>query len=187
MKKVLTTLLVLFISSSLAKDKVIDFKQKKGLKANEGLVVLIIDINFRIAKISLGKKGKTFPIYSMKKLRPGSQMKIIKLPEGKYYWKEGRGYSGNTIHTFNIEQNLTLFEVKAGKLNYPGTLEFRGWLNERNKVVYNYNVINNSTQVLAYISENFPKLLDKYPMMYAGENPDPFLEFNQELDKKSQN
>ncbi len=184
MKLMTTCLILLLANSAFSKGKIIDFKQKKGLKSDEGLVVLIIDINFRIAKISLGKKGKTFPVYSLKKLRPGSQMKIIKLPVGKYYWKEGRGYSANTIHTFNIDEELTLFEVKAGKLNYPGTLEFRGWLNERNDIVYNYNIINNSTQVLAYIKEKFPDLIEKYPLVYAGENPDPFLEFDQELDKK---
>jgi hypothetical protein len=184
MKNILTILLILFISNSLAKDKTIDFKQKKGLKSDEGLVVLIIDINFRIAKISLGKEGKVFPVYSLKKLRPGSQMKIIKLPVGKYYWKEGRGYSANTIHTFEIGKELTSFEVKAGKLNYPGTLEFRGWLNERNDVVYQFNMLNNSTTVFTSLKEKYPKLLSKYPLTYSGKNPDPFLEFNEKLDKK---
>ncbi len=179
----MTILLLIFINSSFAKEKIIDFKQKKGLKPNEGLVVLIIDINFRIAKISLGKPGKVFPVYSMKKLRPGSQMKIIKLPAGKHYWKEGRGYSSNTIHSFEIEEDLTMFDVKAGKLNYPGTLEFRGWLNERDDVVYSYNMINNSTNVFLYLKEKFPSLLEKYPLVYSGENPDPFLEFNNEIEE----
>jgi len=75
MKKILTLLLLTALTSTLAKNKIIDFNQKKGLKADEGIVVLIIDINFRISKISLGKSGKIFPVYSMKKLRPGTQMR----------------------------------------------------------------------------------------------------------------
>ncbi len=183
MKKIMTILLLLFIGNALSKEKIIDFKQKKGLKPNEGLVVILIDINFRIAKISLGKPGKVFPVYSMKKLRPGAQMKIIKLPAGKYYWKEGRGYSGNTTYTFEIEEELTVFEVKAGKLNYPGTLDFNGWRNKRDDIVYSYNMINNSTNIFLYIKEKFPSLIEKYPLVYSGKNPDPFLEFNNELDK----
>lgn len=191
MKKILTTLIVIALLTTqtiaFSKNKIIDFKQKKGLKSDEGLVVLILDINFRIAKISVGKVGNVFPVYSMKKPKTGTQMKIIKLKAGKYYWKEGIGRSGNTTYNFEIDKRKTSFEVKAGKLNYPGTLEFKGWLNSNDDVVFNYNMLNNSTVLLVELKKNFQSLLDKYPLVYSGENPDPFLEYNRNLDQnKSQ-
>jgi len=185
MKKILTLLLLTALTSTLAKNKIIDFNQKKGLKADEGIVVLIIDINFRISKISLGKSGKIFPVYSMKKLRPGTQMKIIKLKEGKYHWKEGTGRTGTTTYSFEIDEEPTSFVVEAGKTNYPGYLEFRGWLNNNNDVTYSYNMINNSLKVFEFMKANYSSLIEKYPLVYSGDTPDPFLEYNEQLDQDS--
>ena len=185
LRKIFIFVLLITTSSAVfSKDKIIDFKQKKPLKDNEGLVVLVIDINFRISKVSLGKEGKIFPVYSFKKLIPGTQMKIIKLKTGKYFWKESTGYSNGTTYTYKFDRERTSFEVKAGKINYPGTLQFRAW-SENNQFYAAHNVINNSSLIAKELEEKYKSLIAKYPLVYAGNNPDPFLEYSNELNKEN--
>ena len=183
MKLMTTCLILLLANSAFSKDKIIDFKQKKGLKADEGLVILMINSNFRVSKVSLAKPGKIFPVYSMKKIYPGNQMKIIKLKAGTYFWKDETGHSGNTTYTLKMDKDITSFSVKPGKLNYPGTLHIKAWAGS-NGLYGEHNMQNASTSILAYIKEKYPSLLEKYPLVYSGNNPDPFLEFNKELNKK---
>jgi len=181
-KRMLLIIILISLSfSAISKNKVIDFKLYKSLKSNEGLVVLVIDINFRISKISVGKEGKIFPVYSFKKLKPGTQMRIIKLKEGAYFWKEGIGRTGNTTYTFDIDKERTSFTVKAGKLNYPGTLQFRGW-KEGDDVVFSHNMLNNSSIIAEELDKNYDEIIKKYSLIYSGLKPDPFLEFNDQLD-----
>jgi hypothetical protein len=184
MKIVTTCLFILLANSAFSKDKIIDFKQKKGLKADEGLVLLMVDVNFRLGKVSLSKEGKLFPIYSFKKLRPGVQTKIIKLKIGKYYWKEGLGYSGKYKYTLDIDKELSLFEVKAGKINYPGTLILKAEndTSRNNSIFYSYNMINNSSAISSALENKYSDLLKKYPLVYSGKSPDPFLELKDELE-----
>ncbi len=184
MKNLIIFTLLLFSYNSFAKNEVIDFKKNKPLKPDEGLVVLMIDINFRLGKVSLFKEGKIFPVYAIKKLRPGVQTKIIKLPAGKYYWKEGLGYSGKYKYTLDMDKELTSFEVKKGKLNYPGTLVMTASNNENeaNSIFYSFNMINKSSLVLNELKKDFHDILEKYPMVYSGLNPDPYLEYENEID-----
>lgn len=180
--KLYLTIILLVVSafSEAKKDEVIDFKVNKGLKDDEGLAILVLDINFRIAKVSLAKEGKLFPVYSLKKPKQGKSIRIIKLKAGKYYWKEGVGYSDKYIYNFEMKKEDTIFEVKAGKMNYPGSLEFRGW-REKGEIVFQYNLVNNSTQILDELTTQFESLVAKYPLIYSGSNPDPFLEYQENL------
>jgi hypothetical protein len=144
------------------------------LAPGEALLIIHIDtevvfdrliLNHRVVARSLGK---------------GKHIWMVRVREGRYRWKRieiGKDRVRRSIYQLEPDEELG-FEVKAGKINYPGELTIRSgsptWWGGETLIVRNRN---HSAMAVRELKGSYDGLLRSLPLHYAGTSGGGFLEF----------
>ena len=158
-----------------------------SLAENEGLLIVQIDTNSNVQRISAGARVIS------ENLPKGQHIWIASLPAGRYAWSEVRiefvglrnsyrpgQFKGLNEHEFE-------FDVVAGQINYPGELVIRTDPDSyhfevyRGRSGYYWDISirnrNHSAMAIRSLLKSHSTLLDGYAVRYAGSSGDGFLDY----------
>lgn len=144
------------------------------LASNEALLIIHIDTDIALESVVLNNRSVA------QSLSKGRHVWMVRVREGSYRWQ--RIEIGKLLRNrlkFQLEADDELrFEVKAGKINYPGELAIRSgalsrWGNET-LIVRNRN---HSAMAVRELRESYDSILRSFPLHYAGLSGDGFLEY----------
>jgi len=150
--------------------------QVPTLAADEGLLVVGVDSNMPLARVRLRKDGAIFGGGNLLDLPEGRSLHLYVLPAGRYEWSELHPFSFFK-YTLGHEPEFE-FTVEAGKINYPGDLQFRA------RTVHDslFHISNRGLGVIDWLDKEHPALAARFELGYVGHYPDPFPGFyRQEL------
>ncbi|WP_141237377.1 hypothetical protein [Paraferrimonas sedimenticola] len=141
------------------------------LAPDEGYAVLWVEMYGALPESMRLSADEAFQSgYSMKGIVGGANLHIVKLEQGRYYWKEVRG---NSRIRFRIYEDFFSLNVQSGTLNYGGHVSIT--LNPRN-LTGGSTFVNRSSQIYQELNKCCADFLDKYPLVYSGQGTDPYLE-----------
>jgi hypothetical protein len=169
-----TLILVEVLGCAAAPVVPIDASGPIELAPNEALLIIHVDTDIALESLLLNNR----PV--AKSLGKGRHLWMIRVPEGRYRWKRvevGNSPRNKSIYMLESDEELS-FEVKAGKINYPGELVIRSgprsqWGAET-LVVRNRN---HSAMVVRELRGSYDSILRSFPLHYAGFNGDGFLAY----------
>ena len=144
------------------------------LARNEALLIIHVDTDIALENLVLNNR----PV--AQSLGKGRHVWMVRVREGSYRWQRIEIGSGRRQNLrFQLESNEELsFEVKAGKINYPGELVIRsdplsGW-GDSTLVVRNRN---HSAMAVRALRSSYDRILRSRSLHYAGASGDTFLEY----------
>jgi hypothetical protein len=169
-------LLILVGALGCAVSRIVPIDASGPIELTPGEALLIIHIDTEVALESLVLNSRPIA-WSLGK---GRHIWMIRVREGRYRWKriEIRNDRPRRLK-YQLERDEELgFEVKAGKINYPGELSIRPgspsrWSGET-LIVRNRN---HSAMAVRELRGAYDALLRSFPLHYAGASGDGFLEF----------
>jgi hypothetical protein len=152
----------------------IDASDPIELAPDEALLIIHIDTDVALESLVLNSR----PV--ARSLGKGRHIWMVRVREGRYRWKtiEMRNdRPRRLIHRLEPDEEL-VFQVKAGKINYPGELAVRlgsrsGW-SDGTLVVRNRN---HSAMAVRELRGRYDAVLRSLPLHYAGLGGDGFLEY----------
>lgn len=143
------------------------------LAPNEGLALFVVDNDGSLSNVRIDKIGSIFSSPVLKKLTSGRDLRLLKLEQGEYQFDQAQLSVGWTTYAWEFKDLPNRrFHVEAGKLNYIGDLKVVGWL-----FVRQMSIRNGGLRVFDELEAQFPGLGYRFEWRYAGEFPDPFIEF----------
>ena len=158
-----------------------------SLAEDEGLLIVQIDTNSSVARISAGASVIS------ENLPKGRHIWIASLPAGRYAWSEVRIEFAGLRNSYRPGQFKRLnehefeFDVVAGQINYPGELVIRTDPDSfqfdvyRGHAGYFWDISirnrNHSAMAIRSLLKSHARLLDDYAVRYAGSSGDGFLAF----------
>jgi hypothetical protein len=116
-------------TSALAAISIIKPGKAPRLDADEGLLVVALDTDVHIDRGFVQRVGARSELVVMKEAEPGRNLRLLKLPAGRYHWHSLR--IGNwQVHSTMLVWPLSgkpeyEFEVRPGVINYFGEIVFR--------------------------------------------------------------
>ena len=113
--------------------------------------------------------------YKAKELKVGNNFSIIKLPAGEYQWNRITMYNDRF---FDLDDNNFKINVRPGVINYGGHLQAK--INFRFSTAQ-FNYMNRSSVVMDKLKESYPDIYEKYPLVFSGHFPDPFISHYKQL------
>jgi dienelactone hydrolase len=144
-----------------------------SLGSNEGLALFVVDSDGSLSNIRIDKIGAIFTAPVLKKLNVGRSLRLLKLTQGEYQFDKAQLEFGWTSFYWEIKDLPNRrFRIEAGKLNYVGDLKVTGQLFWREM-----SIRNGGMRVFDELETQFSGLANRYEWRYAGEFPDPFIEF----------
>lgn len=163
--------LLLAVSPSWA-TRLIKPGEPVALKPGEGLLLVSIDTDYEIASVRFRREGATFGGGVFRSLEKGRSTRLYAVPAGRYRWTrltlfDTWSYTSGADVSDDADFG---FEVRAGQVNYPGDLVYRGgafgWSDLR--------VANRALAVLDWLHTSHPAIPAAYEFAYSGRFPDPF-------------
>lgn len=153
--------------------KWIESGEKISLSPNEGLALFVVDSDGSLTNIRIDRIGSIFSAPVLKDLRNGRQLRLLALEQGDYQLDKAQLYWGWMTYQWDMKElpNRT-FHVDAGKINYIGDLKIEG-----SGLWRQMSIRNSGLRVFDELESQFPGLRDRYNWRYAGEFPDPFIDF----------
>lgn len=145
------------------------------LDANEALLVIGVDTDVDITSVRIVRNGANFDTSSLRELDKGSNAQLFAVPVGKYRWSSITLRRGNVRFEVRKDENYT-FEVRAGRINYPGDMVYRGedaWWGR-------LHFANRGLRAMDWLQARHPAIHRDYPFEYTGHYPDPFPAFYRE-------
>lgn len=179
-KTVLLMLLSLLLASPLASANKRDEYTPDNLAelgAGEGYLLLNIDSATELATIKLAKAKGMASAHVFENIAKGRSARLIKLPEGRYHWSELTAW--DYYWTFKDDKDL-FFKVEAGVINYPGTLKIRA----PGGLSLSVQQEDEATLALRTLALAFPALINRLPLRYQGQSPDPYPDFYRRMKEK---
>lgn len=135
-----------------------------GLRHKDGYLVLHTTSNARFEQVALGDLTR------IAEIPIGTDVRVVAAPAGHYSWSALRAQN---LEWELEEDDATMdFEVRAGRLNYPGELVV-----QRRGLYARVRTRNRSASVLPLLARDFPRLLRRYPLVYTGFQRDDFFDF----------
>lgn len=141
------------------------------LHGNEGILVLHLDTDVYIERLRVSGYAVGGPF------EPGVHTWLVAARIGTHRFSgfelNDRGWGSRWVFP-GLRDELT-FEVRPGRVSYPGLLEIR--LGGRSSA----RIVNRSASVLPELAEKYGDLLARYPVRYTGRGKDRFFEELEEL------
>ncbi len=161
-------------TSALAAISIIKPGKAPRLDADEGLLVVALDTDVHIDRGFVQRVGARSELVVMKEAEPGRNLRLLKLPAGRYHWHSLR--IGNwQVHSTMLVWPLSgkpeyEFEVRPGVINYFGEIVFRrsDWYDA---TLY---LINHGLRALDWLHAEYPAILEAHEFRYGGRYGDPF-------------
>lgn len=171
-------LLTLFLTALLgcAAPPVVPIDPSGPIELAPGQALLIIHIDTDIALEELFLNHKSVA----RSLGKGKHLWLTRVAEGRYRWERieiGKQSRNRLKFVLDPDEELG-FELKAGKINYPGELVIRSGTLSRwgdgDLIVRNRN---HSAMAIRQMRGSYASILDSLPLYYAGVGEDGFLEY----------
>lgn len=151
----------------------VDPDETISLDEGEGLVVLHVDTDVEVRRLSGGTLGS---VTFAESLPVGESIWMARMAEGEYAWShveieisEGRRF------VYELGPGASYrFTVEAGKINYPGQLSVR--LSEDDATL-RADRRDRSGYAIRWLRETHESLLARLPARYAGPTRHDFLEY----------
>jgi hypothetical protein len=145
------------------------------LAADEALLVIAVDTNQALDAVRLVREGGQNEMKTVRGLDSGRSLRLVSLPAGRYRWSslelERFAYSFK-----GADADEYTFEVRAGRINYPGELIYRAeW--QWGAMVH---ISNRGLIALDWMQAKHPGVLPAFAFEYTGRYPDPFPAFYRE-------
>lgn len=152
----------------------IDVSAPIELAPSEALLIIHIDTEVALERLWLNSHPLAHPIGK------GRHAWIVRVREGSYRWRKieiGSNLRNRSIYELRSDEELS-FNVKAGRINYPGELVIRSspgarWGN-KSLIVRNRN---HSAMAIRQMRDSYDSILRSLPLHYAGSSGDGFLEY----------
>ena len=146
------------------------------LDADEGLLVIGVDTDVDIASVRIVRNGANLDTRSMRGLDKGRSAQLFAVPVGKYRWSSITLRRGNVRFDVRKDDNYA-FEVRPGRINYPGDMIYRGatawWWGK-------LHFANRGLLAMDWLQAQHPAIQRDYAFEYTGHYPDPFPAFYRE-------
>lgn len=160
----------LLLNACATKVKSIKNDRDINLKPNDGYLMLSVDTSVDLSRITID--GEKTIVLTRSDLRAGSNHILITLPAGNYYFDKIRFYIGLREAYVELERGMWDFQAKPGMISYVGKLKVKSSRWGRNT---QYILINNSSQALEYLEQNFANILKSRTIDYQGPGDDNFF------------
>jgi hypothetical protein len=137
------------------------------LAPDEGILLVHVASNVPLQSVHIS--GAT----QIRDLKPGHNQRLYVISAGNYRWT--RLLLGSRLRYQMFSHDYWRFRVEPGRINYPGMLMVHGprvsfWTADS----YVFN-LNRSALSYKLLEEEFPNLLERYPIEYTGRGRDDFL------------
>lgn len=144
-----------------------------SLSSTQGLALFVVESDGSLTNIRIDRIGSIFSAPVLKELTSGRELRLLALEQGDYQFDKAQLSIGRMTYQWEMKDlpNRT-FHIDAGKLNYIGDLKISG--NGRWRQM---SVRNGGLRVFDDLETQFVGLRDRFEWRYAGEFPDPFIEF----------
>lgn len=148
------------------------------LDADEALLLIGVDTDVDIGSVRIVRNGVNFDTRSMRSLDKGRNAQLFAVPVGKYRWSSitlGALSTGGRRFDVRKDENYE-FEVRPGRINYPGDMIYRGakvWWGK-------LHFANRGLRAMDWLQAQHPALYRDYAFEYTGHYPDPFPAFYRE-------
>lgn len=149
--------------------------QTNQLELGQGYLMMTIETNADLHRIVIGGE-KTIEV-SQEDVRKGSNHILVALPAGDYYFERvtTNTLAGKVYYDFDDEDEEQdwRFSVAPNGISYVGSFRVR---NSNWGFYSSFTLINQSSQALEYLEENFPALLSNHNVSYQGPGEDAFFD-----------
>jgi acetyl esterase/lipase len=140
------------------------------LAADEALLLIVVDTETDLEKVSIARNGVNLDVRSMRSLDKGRTAQLFAVPVGRYRWSSvGLRISSGLRVDFRSDEEYE-FDVKPGRINYPGDLLHRLSSALRRTI----HVSNRGLLAMDWLQAQHPTLYRDYVFEYTGHYPDPF-------------
>jgi dipeptidyl aminopeptidase/acylaminoacyl peptidase len=139
------------------------------LAADEALLMIGVDTDTDLEKVSIARNGVNLDVRSIRSLEKGRSSQLFAVPVGRYRW------SSVSMRVSGIRFNVSVdeeygFDVKSGRINYPGDLLYR----KLSAWEIMFHVSNRGLLAMDWLQTQHPALYRDYAFEYTGHYPDPF-------------
>ena len=173
-------LFYLMLSGCATRMEIVEPGTPVELREDEGLLIVHVDTDVHLKRISI-RSGTVAT-----ELPEGDHLWIVRARAGNSGWRRvdfGKEV-GRRAYIFveqwdGLNENEFKFDIKAGRINYPGALIVRskksepgwprGWISVRNR--------NHSAMAIRRLLKEHPVLLESLPIRFGGSSGDEFLKF----------
>lgn len=159
--------LALALSGCVSKVTSLQQDLDTGLESEEGYLLIGVDTNRQLDEIHLsGRRGF---ILTQSDLDEQENYILFKAPAGEYKISK---VDINYFVGFRLNDDNWGFSVKPGVISYVGDLKVR---TNRWSIHGEFALVNESSQALEYLENNFPHLLSSRQVAYYGPGDDDFF------------
>jgi hypothetical protein len=171
-------LLVLTTPLGCATLRPIEPNEPFELAPDEGILLVHVASNVPVQSVHIS--GAT----QIRDLKVGHNQRLYALSAGTYRW--AHLILGSRLRYQMFSHDYWRFRVEPGRINYPGMLMVRGprvsfWTADS----YVFN-LNRSALSYKLLEEDFPDLLERYPIEYTGRGRDDFLSYYREAQRAAE-
>lgn len=152
------------------------------LEKNEGLAIISVYSDGYTYKLDLVHGSGFNKALIIGPISNHQYFKVVKLKQGDYYWNRiNNPPSENGFTFFDLKENNYRFHVSAGKLNFGGMLmiEFKG-------TRLSSDFYDRSTIAIKMVEQQYPYLVNRYPIVDGFNPDDDFISFYLSEKKKFQ-
>ena len=149
-----------------------------GMGSGIGYLVLDIRTDTPLASVTIGG-WKRIPL----DVKAGAWLRVVEVPAGRYRWSRlelpevfaaSYGFSARPVpleFEFPYDDDLA-FHVEPGRLNYVGLIE----VSRSERFQLGIRVIDRTAVAIERLREEFPAMVERYPIVYAGAGRPVFLD-----------
>lgn len=148
--------------------------QTNQLAVGQGYLMMTIETNTDMRSIEID--GQQAIQVGQEDVRKGSNHILVALPAGEYYFSQVTAHNLFGTSRFDLEDDKDQdwgFKVEANTISYVGLFRVE---NSNWGYYSSFILINQSSQALEYLEENFPLLLNNHQIAYQGPGEDDFFE-----------
>jgi hypothetical protein len=125
------------------------------VETDDGIIVTRIRTNVTDSAIYINKKGESAPAYTWDPVRPGENIRVVKIRQGDYFF-------GKILHHDGyVWSKCEHFTVNPGTIHYIGDLVVE-WKTDNNSILAYILTIDRETETMAEVKEQYPWLFEKY-------------------------
>lgn len=142
------------------------------LKSGHGYLLLAVESLGTPPKKILLKGPKVFSSLSIDRFQSGNNYRLLAVPAGRYYYSQVYSDEEKNSAYWEIRNFDYYIDVQENRTSYAGHLISEMYSDQHT----DFNFRNRSSQAFRHIQECCQLISKKYPLIFTGSYPDPFLD-----------
>jgi dipeptidyl aminopeptidase/acylaminoacyl peptidase len=162
-----------FVPSAAAGIRAVEPGTAPTLDDGEALLLIGIDTDVTLGSVRVVRSGMNFDMKRIRALEKGRNAQLFVVPAGRYRWSSVSRptmWSMASRFVFDDDDEEFMFEVRPGRINYPGDLIYRDLYGWTGRIHFS----NRSLLAMDWLQANHPSALRDHAFEYTGFYPDPF-------------